>query len=211
MWRSRTASACVAAVPGLVLAVAGLLHPHHLTSATAERWWVLHVGGLLVFPLVGLALVSLVRGRADPVACLVRVTAYVYATFYTALDVVSGIAAGFVTDRLGPGVERPEEVTLLFRIGTPLGEVGSYALLACVAVVAVDQLRRHGLAGAPGILLVPGAWLMHSDHIFAPEGAVGMLLVGLATGWLAWVAGDPHRATRNSSGHGATLRVCPAS
>lgn len=205
MWHSRTTSACLAALPGLALAVTGLLHPHHLTSTTAERWWMLHVAGLLVFPLVGLALVGLVRGRADPVALLVRVTAYVYATFYTALDVVSGIAAGFVTDRLGPGVDRPEEVKLLFRIGTPLGEVGSCALLACVAVVAADQLRRHGLAVAPAILLLPGAWLVHSDHIFAPEGAIGMLLIGLTTGWLAWTARDQHRVTRFSSSRGATL------
>ncbi len=205
MWHSRTSSACLVALPGLVLASAGLLHPHHLTSATAERWWMLHVAGLVVFPLVGLALAGLVRGRVDPVAWLVRVTAYLYATFYTALDVVSGIAAGYVTDRLGPGVDRPEEVSLLFRIGTPLGEVGSYALIACGVLLAVDQVRHHGPAAGPGVLLVAGAWLVHSDHIFAPEGAVGMLLIGLATGWLTWVAGDPRRATRISSSRGATL------
>ena len=205
MWRSRTTSAGLVALPGLVLAVAGLLHPHHLTSATAERWWTLHVAGLVVFPLVGLALASLVRGRRDPVAWLVRAAAYVYATFYTALDVVSGIAAGYVTDRLGPGVDRPEEVTLLFRIGGPLGQVGSYALLAGGVVLVVDQLRRHGLPGAPGVLLVPGAWLVHSNHIFAPEGAVGMLLVGLATGWLALVGGQADNATRISSARSATL------
>jgi len=205
MWRSRTSSACLVALPGLLLAAAGLLHPHHLDADTAQRWWMLHVAGLMVFPLVGLALIWLVRGRVDPLAWLVRVTAYVYATFYSALDVVSGIAAGYVTDQLGPGVDRPEEVTLLFRVGTPLGEVGSYALLVCGVVLAVDQVRRYGLSSSPGFLLVPGAWLVHSDHIFAPAGVAGMVLVSGATGWLAWVAGDPRRPTRNSSARRATL------
>ena len=41
------------ALPALVLAVAGLFHPHSLTHASAPRWTLLHVAGLLVFPLVG--------------------------------------------------------------------------------------------------------------------------------------------------------------
>ena len=87
----------------------------------------------------------------------VRLTAYVYATFYSALDVVSGIAAGYVTRELGPGVPRPDEVRLLFRIGTPLGEIGSVALLACTALLVVDRvLRRELPAAAVALLLVAG-------------------------------------------------------
>ena len=160
--------------------MAGLFHPHHLTYDTSWRWFALHLPGLLVFPLVGLALAELVRGRGDPVAWLVRLSAYVYATFYTALDVVSGIAAGYVTHELGPGVPRPHEVSLLFRIGTPLGHVGSVALIACVALLAADQLWRHRAWGA--LLLVPGAVLVHLDHIFSPRGVLGMLLLGVGTG-----------------------------
>jgi len=37
------------------------------------------------------------------VAVLAVLLAYVYAVAYTALDVISGVAAGYVTDRLGPG------------------------------------------------------------------------------------------------------------
>lgn len=185
MSRSRAWLPVLLALPGLSLAVAGLFHPHHLDYDTARRWYLLHLPGLLVFPLVGAALATLVRGRADPVARVVRLTAYVYATFYTALDVVSGIGAGYVTRQLGPGVPRPEAVSLMFRIGTPLGEVGSWSLLACCAVLSLDQLRRRGLPAAPGPLLVLGAWLVHSDHIFAPVGVAGMALLGLTTGCLA--------------------------
>lgn len=173
------------AVPGLALAGAGLFHPHSLTADSAGRWTVLHLLGLFVFPLVGLALATLVRHRADPLAWGVRLTAYVYATAYSALDVISGIGAGYVTWRLGEGVERPDEVRYLFSIGGRIGEVGSWALIACAVLVAGDALRRSGWIALPGLLLVAGAVLVHQDHIFAPTGVAGMALVGLATGWLA--------------------------
>ena len=66
-----------------------------------------------------------------------------------------------------------------------LGEVGSWALIACAMAVAVDALRRARGAALPGLLLVPGAVLVHVDHIFAPTGVAGMVLIGLASGWLA--------------------------
>ncbi len=189
----RTRLAVLVALPGLALAGAGLLHPHSLSHATAGRWFGLHVAGLLVFPLVGAALALLVRGRGDPVAWVVRAAAYTYATFYSALDVISGIAAGYVTRELGPGVPRPDEVRLLFRIGTPLGEVGSVALLVCCAALALDALLRRELpAAAAGGVLVVGAWLVHLDHIFSPRGVIGMLLLGLATAAVVLVSDIPH-------------------
>jgi hypothetical protein len=177
------------APPALALAAAGLLHPHHLTFDTSWRWFTLHVAGLVVFPLVGWALAELVVGRRDPLAWLVRLAAYVYATFYTALDVVSGLAAGWVTHQLGPGVPRPEAVTQLFRVGTPLGRVGEWALLLVVLALVVDRLVRHRADAATwavgAVTLVPGAWLVHVGHIFAPEGVAGMALLGAGTAWWA--------------------------
>ncbi len=195
------------ALPALSLAVAGLFHPHHLTYDTSYRWFALHLPGLLVFPLVGGALAVLVRGRNDPLAWVIRLTAYVYATFYTALDVISGIAAGYVTHELGPGVPRPEAVSELFRIGTPLGRIGSWALIACCLLVLVDHLLRYGAPALVGVLLLPGAWLVHTDHIFSPRGVLGMLLLGLGTGALALV--DATR--RESSRPEATSRGSHAS
>lgn len=167
------------AVPGLLLAVAGLFHPHHLTYDTSWRWYTLHLPGLVVFPLVGVALAELVHGWRDPVSWLVRVTAYGYAVFYSALDVVNGIAAGYVTHRLGPGVPRPREVSLLFAVGTPLGQVGSICLIACCVLVAGTVIARHRAWLA--LLLLPGAVLVHADHIFEPLGVVGMLLLSIGT------------------------------
>ncbi len=176
-------------LPALALALVGLFHPHHLTYDSSYRWFALHIPGLVVFPLVGLALCELVRGRRDAMSWAIRLTAYVYATFYTALDVISGIAAGWVTHELGAGVPRPDEVRLLFRIGTPLGEIGSGALIACCSLLVLDQLARR--RALPVLLLVPGAVLVHVDHIFSPTGVVGMVLLALGTAGTAWWARHP--------------------
>ena len=169
--------------------------------------------GLLVFPLVGVALAGWCAGAGTPCRWVVRVTAYVYATFYTALDVINGIAAGYVTHELGPGVPRPDEVRLLFRIGTPLGDVGSWALIAAAVLVAGDQLarrrRRSALLGAAAAC--PVRWLVHLDHIFSPRGVAGMVLIGLGTGRWALAGGPPDRRRRALNGNpgvGATCGSC---
>ena len=176
------------AVPGLGLAAAGLLHPTGLSYDTAPTWFGLHLPGIVFFPLVGWALAALVQDRRDLVSWLVRALAYTYAVFYTSLDVISGVAAGYVTRQLGPDVPRPEAVSLLFRIGGPLGEIGSWALLACVVVVLADHVRRLGAPALVGLLLLPGAWLVHTSHIFSPLGVLGMVLLAAGTAGLAVVA-----------------------
>jgi hypothetical protein len=177
----------VLALPGISLGVSGLFHPHHLAADTAERWYVLHLVGLLVFPLVGVALMALVRGRGDLLAWVVRLTAFVYATFYTALDVIYGVAAGDVTRQMGADYQRSADFTAMLQVGVHLGEVGSWSLLACGVALLVDQLvPRPALSALPALALPVGAWLVHVGHIFAPTGVVGMLLIGCATGLLAW-------------------------
>lgn len=185
--RTPAAYAALCAVPGVGLAVAGLFHPHSLSYETSGLWYGVHLPGLLFFPLVGLALLAPVRGRTDVVSWVVRLTAYVYMTFYSALDVVSGIGAGYVTRELGPDEPRPPAVSLMFRIGTPLGEVGSWALLACCVVLLADQVRRLGAPALVGLLLLPGAWLVHIGHIFSPEGVAGMLLLAAGTAGLTYL------------------------
>jgi hypothetical protein len=193
--RDQTLSPAVVAVlstlPGLSLAVAGYFHPMHLTEQTAHRWWTLHVPGMFAFALVGVALMALFRGRRDPVAWVAVLASFVYALFYNALDILSGIGAGFVTSRLPSGSPRPDEVRSIFRIGTPLGEIGSWALVVAAVVVALDAVLRHGLRGISGALLVPGAVLVHVDHIYWPWGALGMALIGIGTGALAWLKSQP--------------------
>jgi len=188
MTLTRRRKAVLCALPGVVLGVAGLWHPAHLTSATAHAWWTLHVAGLFVFPLAGVALMALVWGRRDAVAVLVVLASFVYSTAYSALDVLSGIGAGYVTDRLPAGTPRPDEVRSLFAIGTPLGHVGSVALIVATLLVTLDAARRVGARAAVGLLAVLGAVLVHRFHIYPPWGSSGIALVGLGTGMLAAVA-----------------------
>ena len=188
MTLTRVQKAVLCALPGLILGVAGLWHPAHLNAATAHTWWTLHVAGLFVFPLVGVALMALVWSRRDVVAVLVVLTAYVYATAYSALDVISGIGAGYVTDHLPAGAPRPDEVRSLFAIGTPLGRIGSTALILAALLVTFDAVRRVGARGVVGLLAVLGAVLLQRFHIYPPWGSAGIALVGLGTGGLAAVS-----------------------
>jgi hypothetical protein len=142
---------------------------------------------MFAFPLVGLALAAMFRGRRDPLAAVAVLAAFVYATAYTALDVINGIGAGYVTWRLDPAAPRPDEVRSLFDIGSPLGQVGSWALVLAAVLVCADALTRDRVLALPGLLLVPGAFLVHTDHIFWPLGVLGITLVGLGTGWLRGV------------------------
>ena len=175
------------ALPGVVLGVAGATHPHSLSYSTSEHWWQMHVAGMFVFPLVGVALMSLVWGRRDPLALVLYAGAFVYAVCYTALDVISGITAGWITYRLGPGEPRPDEVRWVFEIGGRIGDVGEWGLLVAAVAASVDLARRVGwpaLVGAVPLLL--GTWWVLEDHIFPPYGALGAALVGIGTAGLAW-------------------------
>ena len=191
------------AVPGLAMAVGAAVHPsppRAFRVETAELWFQLHVVGILGFPLVGIALVALYHrrmlGPADPeggwlarwaVRALVGTLAFSYATFYTALDVLAGVGNGYLLSRKQEPSDR-EEINLIFKIGDQLGAVGSWSLILCVVVVAADHLLRLRLRAVGGLLLLPGAWLVHTDHIFSPYGLVGMLLLAAGTASLAWAA-----------------------
>jgi len=200
----RSTLSVLAALPALVLAVAGLVHPHSLTSDSADLWFRLHLVALFVFPLVGAGLVVPLAGQRDAVAWLVRLGAFGYATAYTALDVISGVTAGYVTSRLPDGTPRPEEVSSIFGIGTPVGEVGSWALLLATTLLLLDGLRRHGVRALALLMLPAGGWLVHSDHIFAPLGVAGMALIGVGTGLAVWW--NTHD-TPTRGGHRATVRT----
>jgi hypothetical protein len=177
------------AAPGVALGIVGATHPMHLTPATAHHWFVMHLAGMFVFPLVGAALVSLVRRRRDPLALVVMVASYGYAVLYTALDVVSGVGNGYVTEHLGAGaVPRPRSVTLAFRMGTSMGDVGAWCLLVAALALTADVVRRVGaVALLPGLVVAVGAWFLRSQHIFWPWGVLSCLAIGIGTGGLALV------------------------
>ncbi|MGB3763010.1 MAG: hypothetical protein WA966_07275 [Ornithinimicrobium sp.] len=182
------------AAPGVLLGLVGATHPSGLRPDTAEHWFWMHVAGVLVFPLVGVALAWLVRGRRDVLAIGIVLAAYVYATFYTALDVISGIGNGYVTAELGDdAVPRPPAIWLAFRIGTMLGDIGAWALLAAAALLTIDTVRRRGFSPvvlAPCAMLLVGSYVLRPEHIFWPWGSLSCIAIGLGTGWLGVLLHD---------------------
>ena len=165
----RLAPSILLALPALRLAVAGLFHPHHLTYDTSYRWYALHLPGLLVFPLVGVALAVLVADAGRPAGLGgpgdgVRLRDLLHRARRD-----QRVAAGYVTHRSGRGCRDPRRSACCSGSARRSGEIGSWALLACCALLVVDQVLRYGAPALVGLVLLPGAWLVHIGHIFAPE------------------------------------------
>lgn len=179
------------AAPGLLLAVLGLFHPRALAPSTATGWWQLHVVLLPLFPLLAVALWVLLRGENGPLAWLARTAAYVYAVFYTALDVLAGIAAGYLVEQAQGGSQESLDLRAL---GNDLGMIGSVAFLVAAALTAAVLVRRDGRRALPGgVLLVVAAVPFLHGHIYWPTGGLAVVGVGLGCGLLAAVA--PGRET----------------
>ncbi len=188
------------AVPALALAVLGLFHPSRLRPPTADTYLLLHLLAMPLFPLLALG-PWLLAGRAGlglrRVAVIaVRVLALVYALYYTALDLLAGVAAAKVVQVTGGSPAHGE----LVRLGDLLGSVGSAALVAAlfvvVGLVVVDAHasggRRHWpLIALGAVLAIGGAWLFLSAHIFHPYGVEAM--VALAAGYVLLEMGAPVR------------------
>ena len=200
--RNQPARLAALAAPGVFLGVVGMTHPPTLTYASSHHWWVMHVLGLFAFPLVSAAFVALVWRRRDPLALAVVLGAAAFAYLYTALDVISGVAAGYVTHRAGPG-PRPEAVRSIFRIGGDLGTYGEYGLVLAVLALSADVVRRRQgavLRALPAVLLlVAGAAGVVEDHIYRPWGALGAIALGLGTAAAGWAT-----AARSSGSPGSS-------
>ena len=89
------------AVP-LVWALLLLFHPNpggeafESVSGVVDRWLFVHVGQLVLTPLLVLAVWRLLDGLPSRAATVGRAAAVVWAAFFTAYDSIQGIAAGVV-------------------------------------------------------------------------------------------------------------------
>jgi hypothetical protein len=162
-----------------VLAVVGVTHPSDLTAQSAEYWRNLHIAILAVFPLLGFAPWLVVRGRNAVVSWVAGILGFLFAAFYTALDVLAGIGAG--------GLEfdgHGDVVGTVFRLGNNLGDVGSYAFVAACVLAAGVCVRWFGIRSLiGGVMVIAGSLLFLERHIYFPVGVAGQLL--LAAGWVA--------------------------
>lgn len=191
----------------VLLALAGLVHPHGLSAATAHRWVQVHIVLLPVFPLLALGFFVLLRGRprADlpGVATVVAwVCACVYAAGYTGLDAVAGIAAGTVAGQPGDPAQLRRIVLALYDTGDQLGHAGVYAFLVAVLAGTVALVSRHGVRVLAGTAVLLGAGYSFIDsHIFSPRGVQTMLAVGAGFVLWTWAAFSADRSAPTVEAH----------
>ncbi len=178
----RLALAAVAAPP-LFTAALGLTHPARLTVEDAEHWQMMHTVLLPVFPLLALGPWLAARAVHRPAAVVVGLLGYVYACFYTSLDVLAGIAGGAIKAAEAGGLG------IVFPVAGDLGDIGSYAYLGATAL-AVGLVSRRGVVRAlPGAALVlVGAVMFWQEHVYRPWGVLSMVLLAAGWSWLLLVA-----------------------
>ncbi|MFG2127097.1 hypothetical protein ACGFNV_04785 [Streptomyces sp. NPDC048751] len=195
-------TAVVTAAP-LLLAVAGLMHPSHLTAATAGHWAGLHIVLLPVFPFLVLGLLVPLWGRPrrdiEGALTVLSWTGCIgYAAYYSGLDAVAGISAGTVVDHGVHGA-----AGRLFATGDELGRTGVYGLAGASLATCAVLWRRHGVRVLPGAAVLSVAcWSFVDSHIFWPKGvftmlgfAVAFALLTVAASWPADRAREPESLT----------------
>lgn len=175
----------IAVLPPLALAIAGLFHPMVLNASTGHTWRELHLVLLPLFPLLGIGPWLLVQQEVLAVRVTAGLLGFVYAVYYSALDVLAGIAAG----SLQVAGHRPE-ASIMFGNGNQLASYGVWAYLVAVVIASSAALVRSGVAAIPGaILVLAGAISFLDSHIYWPRGVITM--VALAAGWALLLATQP--------------------
>ena len=169
------------ALPPLVLAGFGISHPVFLNVETALYWRNLHIVILAIFPLLAFAPWLVVRGRSAWLSWTVGILGFIYAVFYSALDILAGIGAGALVH-----AGMPEGTMTVFDFGDGLGSIGSVAFVAACGVAAAYAFTWGGVRTLPGgVLVIIGSLLFLLRHIFFPVGVIGQLF--LAVGWVVIV------------------------
>jgi hypothetical protein len=197
MVQSRWARAVLFAVPGLMLAGFGMVHPAPLAAGNAQWWATLHVWLLPVFPLLAAAQWIMLAPAPPVLRRPGRLAAFGFATFYGGLDAVSGIGAGTV-------VHAQHDVTpvtgAVFAIGDTLGYIGAACFLAANVLITAAVVPQAGWRAAPGAVLLLAASVSFLDsHIFWPRGVVTMIAVAAGM-YLLRVVAAPSPQARSTSG-----------
>lgn len=177
---TRTGLLLAVAVPHLIIAAVGLTHPARLTVESAHHWQVMHTVLLPLFPLLALGPWLIARAVDARAGVVVGVLAFVYACFYTSLDILAGIAGGAIKAAEAGGLG------IVFPVAGDLGAVGSYAHLAATTIAAGLVVNAVGLArGLPGALLaLAGSVLFWQEHVYRPWGVLAMVLLAAGFAWL---------------------------
>ncbi|MCW2747588.1 MAG: hypothetical protein JWP10_730 [Nocardioidaceae bacterium] len=170
--------------PPVIIAVLGVTHPRPLTHDSSLYWRNLHIALLPLFPLLALGPWLVARSVDQRAGRLALVLGYVYAAFYSALDVLAGIGAG------GLKHDHKTGIGVLFRLASTLGEVGSYAFIGATMVAVVCALAKAPVRSIGGsIVVVTASVVFWQEHIYWPKGALAMAALAIGWGWIAWAVG----------------------
>lgn len=192
-------------MPALLLALAGLFHPHYLTTESAGSWQRLHIALLPVFPLSAVGfLVPLWRRPGLDLAGIATVVgwvgAFVYATFYTGLDLVAGVAAGTVARNTRASADLGAAVQPLFDTGDRLSQVGVCGFAIATVGMSIVLLIRHGVAALLiAAVLLGASYSFLSNHIFWPRGVITLVVISCGFGLAAWLSTIPSSSMPSAS------------
>lgn len=171
---TRTVIATVA--PPLLIALVGLTHPARLTQDASAHWRDMHIVLLPLFPLLAVGPWLIARSIEPIYGRITLVLGYVFACFYSALDVLAGIAAGSLK------YDRQGGLGSVFRYASDLGQIGSIAFIGATAAAGGCVLRVAGPKALPGALVaIGGAYAFMQNHVYPPWGVLSM--VAIAVGW----------------------------
>lgn len=178
-------------LPPLLIGLVGTTHPPHLTQDASAHWRDLHIVLLPLFPLLGVGPWLVARSIIPLYGTITLVLAYVYACFYSALDILAGIAAGALKH------DREGGLATVFRYAGDLGDIGSVAYVGATAAAAGCLLRVAGpriLVGAA--VALGGAFGFMQNHVYWPGGVLSM--AAITVGWALMLV-VASRAQRPSS------------
>ena len=146
---------------------------------------------LPLFPLLAVGPWLVARSIEPVYGRITLVLGYLYACFYSALDVLAGIAAGALKH------DREGGLATVFGYANDLGQIGSIAYIGATAAAAGCLLRACGVWVLPGAALaLLGAYGFMENHVYPPWGVLSMLAI--AAGWV-WMLQVDRRQRPSSS------------
>jgi hypothetical protein len=150
-------------------------------------WLVVHVGTLLLIPLLAAVLFVVLRHFEGTAAQVARVSLVIFAIFYTAFEILVGIGVGLLADEINalPAAERAAGERLVdaftdTRLLAAFETIGSLAWLVAVVAAGIAMFRRAQTASSIAVVFLfvisaPGVVF----HV-PPFGQVGLVLFVLA-------------------------------
>lgn len=180
-----------------VTAVLLALHPPETGSAfdlrgSTDRWLVVHVGLLVMIPLLAIAVWMLLNGIDRRAATVSRAMLVPFVAFYAAFESMVGIGTGVLineTDAL-PAAVRPGAEALTERwwdVPMPVPLIATAAILSWVVAVGAAAIA-HARARSPlpvviGLVAATVFFALGHPGVTGVLGMVGLLVAAVAVGF----------------------------